>query len=51
VQIRLHQGVLYNSIYRADDQLLVSQHAYGIAHKRLPVLYLRSAADGDLATT
>jgi hypothetical protein len=27
VEIRLHQTVLYNSIYRADDQLLVNQHA------------------------
>ena len=51
VEIRLHRAVLYNSIYRADDQLLVSQHAYGIADERAPVLYLRSAADGDLATT
>lgn len=51
VEIRLHQAVLYNSIYRADDQLLVSQHAYGITDERAPVLYLRSADDGDLATT
>ena len=29
VEIRLHQTVLYNSIYRADDQLIVNQHAYG----------------------
>jgi hypothetical protein len=30
VEIRLHQAVLYNSIYRADDQLFVNQHAYGV---------------------
>jgi hypothetical protein len=29
VEIRLHQTVLYNPIYRADDQLFVNQHAYG----------------------
>ncbi len=51
VEIRLHRTVLYNSIYRADDQLLVSQHAYGIPCERSPVLYLRSADDGDLAAT
>ena len=51
MEIRLHRAVLYNSIYRADDQLLVSQHAYGIADERAPVLYLRSADDGDLVTT
>ena len=51
VEIRLHRAVLYNSICRADDQLLVSQHAYGIADERAPVLYLRSADDGDLVAT
>jgi hypothetical protein len=50
-EIRLHRSVLYNSIYRADDQLLVTQHAYGISVEREPVLYLRSAAAGDMATT
>jgi transcriptional regulator with XRE-family HTH domain len=51
VQIRLHRAVLYNSIYRADDRLLVGQHAYGIADERAPVLYLRSADDADMVTT
>ena len=50
VEIRLHRTTLYNSIYQADDQLLVSQHAYGIPGVRAPVLYLRSA-DGDLVAT
>lgn len=50
-EIRLHRAVLYNSIYRADDQLLVTQHVYGVPGEREPVLYLRSAADGDMATT
>ena len=50
-EIRLHRTVLYNSVYRADDQLLVSQHAYSIPGERAPVLYLWSADDGDLVTT
>jgi hypothetical protein len=29
-EIRLHQAALYNSIYRAETQLLVTQHLYGI---------------------
>ena len=29
IEIRLHRTVLYNSIYRADNQLLVNQHTYG----------------------
>jgi transcriptional regulator with XRE-family HTH domain len=51
VEIRLHQAVLYSSIGQADDQLLVSQHVYGIADERAPVLYLRSTDDGDLVAT
>ena len=50
-EIRLYRAVLYNSIYRADDQLLVIQHVYGVPVEREPVLYLRSAAAGDMATT
>ncbi len=48
VEIRLHRAALYNSMYRADDQLLVSQHAYGIPDARAPVLHLRPVEDGDL---
>ena len=51
VEIRLHRVVLYNSIYQADDQLVVSQHAYGIPDERAPVVYLLPADDGDLVAT
>ena len=34
IEIRLHRTVLYNSIYRAGDQLLVNQHTYGIPAAR-----------------
>jgi hypothetical protein len=50
-EIRLHRAILYSSIYRADNHLLVTQHMYGISSEREPVLYLRSAAAGDMATT
>ena len=49
VQIRLHKTVLYNSIYRADDQLLVNQHTYGIPAAHAPVFCLRRAQDSDMA--
>ncbi|WP_242900671.1 helix-turn-helix transcriptional regulator [Actinomadura terrae] len=51
VEIRLHDTVLYNSIYRADDELLINPHAYGIAASHAPVLHLRRAEDGDMAST
>ena len=41
VEIRLHQTVLYNSIYRADDQLLVNQYAYGVPAPHTPTFNLR----------
>jgi hypothetical protein len=31
VEFRLHRTVLYNSIYRADDQVLVNTHVFGLA--------------------
>jgi transcriptional regulator with XRE-family HTH domain len=49
-KIRLHRDVLYNSIYRADDELLVSQHAYGIPAGRAPVIHLRRTKEGDMVT-
>ena len=50
-EIRMHRALLYNSIYRADNQLLVTQHIYGVPTDREPVLYLRSVAADDMATT
>jgi transcriptional regulator with XRE-family HTH domain len=49
VLIRVHRGALYQSIYRADGQLLVAQHAYGVPPARAPVLRLQRTEDGDLA--
>jgi transcriptional regulator with XRE-family HTH domain len=51
VEIRLHDTVLYNSIYRADDDLLINPQAYGIAAAHSPVLHLRQANNGDMAST
>jgi transcriptional regulator with XRE-family HTH domain len=48
VEIRLYQGTMYSSIYYADEQLLVGQHAYGIPAGRAPVLHLRRVEGGDM---
>jgi hypothetical protein len=48
IEIRLHQTMLYNSIYRADDEVLVNQHAYGIAAVNTSVLHLRLAGTRDM---
>jgi transcriptional regulator with XRE-family HTH domain len=49
VEIRQHQATTYHSIYRADNQLLVSQHAYGIPPQQAPVLRLQNAAGATMA--
>jgi transcriptional regulator with XRE-family HTH domain len=50
VEIRLHQTILYNSIYRADGQLFVNQHAHGIPAAHSPVYCFRQSSDGDVAS-
>ncbi|MET8008286.1 XRE family transcriptional regulator [Nonomuraea glycinis] len=45
VEIRLHRTVLYNSIYRADRELLVNAHAYGTPAANAPVMHLTHIDD------
>ncbi|GGT47246.1 XRE family transcriptional regulator [Nonomuraea spiralis] len=40
VEIRLHRTVLYNSIFRADNELLVNLHAYATPAANAPVMHL-----------
>ena len=48
VEIRLHQTVLYNSIYRFDDDMLVNTHVMGSPAPQNPVLHLRRIDGGHL---
>lgn len=48
VELRLHRTVLYNSLYRADDQLLVNQHTYGSPAAHSPVFHLRRAGAAEM---
>jgi hypothetical protein len=50
IEIRLHRTVLYNSIYHADEQMLVNQHTYGIPAAQAPVFCLRDISRGEMAT-
>jgi transcriptional regulator with XRE-family HTH domain len=51
IEIRTHDTVLYNSIYRSDDELLVNAHIYGVGATNAPVLHLRRVAGGNMVTT
>jgi hypothetical protein len=48
VDFRLHDTVLYNSIYRADDEMLVNAHLYGAPAHMSPLLHLRRVAGAEL---
>ncbi|MGH2719686.1 MAG: helix-turn-helix domain-containing protein [Actinomycetota bacterium] len=47
-EFRLHSTVLYNSIYRADDEMLVNTHVYGVGAYLAPVLHLRRVPGASL---
>jgi hypothetical protein len=51
VEIRLHGTILYNSIYRADEQMLVNTHIYGTMANNAPVFHLRKIPGGDMVST
>lgn len=51
VEIRLHDAALYNSIYRADDDLMVNQHVYGTPAAHAPVFSLHAAEEKNMTTT
>ncbi|WP_432945846.1 helix-turn-helix domain-containing protein [Kribbella sp. CA-253562] len=48
VSLRLHDTVLYNSMYRVDDQLLVNQHVFGLPAAQAPVYHLRRLEGGEM---
>ncbi|MFB4193103.1 XRE family transcriptional regulator [Streptomyces carpaticus] len=41
IDVRTHETTLYNSIYRADDQMLVNAHVWGVNAYGAPVWHLR----------
>jgi hypothetical protein len=51
VELRLHGTTLYNSIYRADDELLVNPHIYGVPAAKAPVIHLQRILGGTMVST
>ncbi|MEU6659579.1 helix-turn-helix transcriptional regulator [Streptomyces sp. NPDC046821] len=51
VEFRLHGTTLYNSIYRADNELLANGHVYGVGAYLAPVLHLQRVPGGELFDT
>jgi hypothetical protein len=51
VEIRTHGTTLYNSLYRADEQMLVNAHVWGMNAYGAPVWHLRRVSDGGMFDT
>ncbi|OKJ17023.1 XRE family transcriptional regulator [Kitasatospora sp. CB01950] len=51
IEIRTHGTTLYNSLYRADDQVLVNAHVWGVNAFGAPVWHLRRTSAGKLFDT
>jgi hypothetical protein len=51
VEVRTHGTVLYNSIYRFDNDMIVNPHVYGKMASHAPALHLRRLSAGSLFTT
>ncbi|MEU7004476.1 DUF5919 domain-containing protein [Nonomuraea sp. NPDC046570] len=51
IEIQVHETVLYNSIYRFDDEMIANPHVFGITAPHAPALHLRRLSAGDLFTT
>lgn len=51
LEIGFHSTVLYNSILRFDDQMLVNPHVYGMGAFRAPQIHLRRIHGGPLFET
>lgn len=51
IDIRTHGTTLYNSLYRADDHVLVNAHVWGVTAYRAPVWHLRRSGEGGMFDT
>ncbi|GGK62844.1 hypothetical protein GCM10010094_24550 [Streptomyces flaveus] len=49
IEVRTHGTTLYNSLYRADDQILVNAHVWGVNAYGAPVWHLRRKGSPLLA--
>ena len=50
-ELRLHDTILYSSIYFADDDLLINTHVYGCPASHGPVLHMRRTRPDGMAAT
>lgn len=47
IEIKYHSTILYNSLFRGDDELFVTPHLYGLHGSQAPLLHLRRFRGDD----
>ncbi|WTW99921.1 helix-turn-helix domain-containing protein [Streptomycetaceae bacterium NBC_01309] len=47
IEVRTHGTTLYNSIYRADDELLINGHVWGVNAFGAPMWHMRQGPRGE----
>jgi transcriptional regulator with XRE-family HTH domain len=50
IEFRLHGTCLYASIFRSDDDMIVTPHVYGMGGSNAPVLHLRKIPGGNMVS-
>lgn len=51
VEARYHRSTLHNSIFWADDEMLINTQIYGVSAPAAPVLHLRKVPGAELVAT
>ncbi len=50
IEIRYHSTILYNSLFRADNEMFVIPHLYGLHGSKAPLLHLRCSGHDSMFT-
>ncbi|HEY0692932.1 MAG TPA: DUF5919 domain-containing protein [Kribbella sp.] len=50
IEFRLHDACLYTAIFRADHDMIVNTHVYGVAGSNAPTMHLRRVPGGDMVS-
>ena len=50
IEIRYHSTILYNSLFRCDNEMFVTPHLYGLHGSKAPLFYLRCLGSNGIFT-
>jgi len=50
IEIRYHSTILYNSLFRSDNEMFITPHLYGLHGSKAPLLYVRRLSSDGVFT-